>query len=298
MYGNKNLQYSIKLFCQILSGLILFSTIIYFGACVFLFFYQPRLIFFPSSEIGKRPGNFSLPHQDVWLPVEYSNPQQEYIHGWWMENKKSDGRVLLYLHGNSLNISANISQAKLYYQQGFSVLLIDYRGYGLSQGSFPSESQVYEDAHIAWDYLVQKQQISPSKIFIYGHSLGGAIAIDLAVKCPQASGLIVESSFTSIQEMIEHQRNIFSIFPVDWILTQRFDSINKVPNLKMPVLFIHGALDNSVPSYMSKKLYETAPSPKHLVIIDDAQHNDVSEVATPEYIESINYFLKLTKIYK
>ncbi|MEM7552562.1 MAG: alpha/beta fold hydrolase [Cyanobacteria bacterium P01_A01_bin.84] len=256
------------------------------------------MIFFPSSQITKTPENFSLPYQDVWLPVEFKdNRKKHYIHGWWIENRKSDGRVLLYLHGNSLNISANINRAKLYYQQGFSVLLIDYRGYGLSSGPFPSESQVYEDANIAWNYLVAKQGISPNQIFIYGHSLGGAIAINLALRYPQAAGLIVESSFTSISQIIEH-RNIFSIFPVNQILTQKFDSQSKVSSLKVPVLFIHGRSDASVPSYMSEKLYNAAPKPKHLVIVDGAQHNDVGEISPSQYTESIKYFLKLVEVYK
>ena len=302
MYGDGTLQFSTKFFItpllQILSSLILIFTIVYFSICIFLFFNQPRFVFFPSSEITKTPGSVSLPHQDVWLPVESSSGKHDYIHGWWVENKNSHGKVLLYLHGNSLNISANLNRTKIYYQQGFSVLIIDYRGYGLSKGDFPSESQVYEDAEIAWNYLIDKQQASPDEIFIYGHSLGGAIAIELALQKPQAAGLIVESSFTSIRDMIAHRRNIFSIFPVDWILTQRFDSINKVSSLKIPVLFIHGAADNSVPSYMSKKLYDTAPQRKYLLIVNHAQHNDVAEASLSEYIDSINYFFKLTKVSK
>ncbi len=156
-----------------------------------------------------------------------------------------------HLHGNGLNIGANIAHASRFHQLGFSVLLIDYRGYGRSEGAFPNEKKVYQDAATAWNYLVQKLQIPPRHIFIYGHSLGGAIAIDLAVKHPNAAGLIVESSFTSIREVVAY-RNLFWMFPVNLILTQRFESIKKLPQLRMPILFIHGTADSTVPFFMSQ----------------------------------------------
>ncbi len=202
--------------------------------------------------------------------------------------------MLLYLHGNGINISANIAHTNRFYQLGFSVLLIDYRGYGRSQGDFPNEMRVYQDAATAWQYLTQQQQIPPQQIFIYGHSLGGAIAIDLAVKHPQAAGLIVESSFTSIREMVSTQKS-FSIFPVDLILTQRFESIKKVSQLRMPVLFIHGTADSTVPSYMSQKLYDAALEPKQLILVPGAEHNDVAVVSGGKYLQWVQLFVQKAK---
>jgi alpha-beta hydrolase superfamily lysophospholipase len=121
----------------------------------------------------------------------------ERIHVWWIA-AQPDAKVLLYLHGNGINMGAAVANAHQFHQLGFSVLLIDYRGYGRSEGSFPTETRVYQDAVTAWDYLVKQRQIQPSQIFLFGHSLGGAIAIDLAVQHPDAAGLIVESSFTSM----------------------------------------------------------------------------------------------------
>lgn len=212
------------------------------------------------------------------------------MHGWWIPAAQPDANVLLYLHGNGINIGANVTHAHRFHQLGFSVLLMDYRGYGRSEGGSPTEARVYQDAAAAWNYLV-KQQIKPSQIFLYGHSLGGAIAIDLAVQHPDAAGLIVEGSFTSIRKIVEHQ-NSFWMFPVDLILTQRFDSISKVRSLLVPVLFIHGTSDWQVPAAMSQQLYAAAPEPKQLVLIPGAGHNDVAEVAGSQYLQAVQRFVQ------
>ncbi|MDH6098122.1 alpha/beta hydrolase [Anabaenopsis sp. FSS-46] len=269
-------------------------VIAYFAICLFLFVRQQRLIFFPSAVIERTPEIFNLPYEDVWLPVKVRNGKTELIHGWWIPSPEPNPNVLLYLHGNAINVGANVGHARRFNQLGFSVLLIDYRGYGLSGGDFPAEQRVYEDASIAWNYLVNEKQILPSKIFIYGHSLGGAIAIDLGLKQPQAGGLIVESSFTSIRDMVDY-RNLFWMFPVNLILTQRFESINKVPQLKIPVLFIHGMADTSVPSFMSQKLYHAAPEPKKLLLVPSAEHDNTAIVAGEEYLQWVMSFVQGAK---
>lgn len=274
--------------------MILSGTAIYAFSCIFLFFYQPRLIFFPSPYLEKTPAQFNIPYQEVWLPVEATASKSELIHGWWIKADRANGKVLLYLHGNGQNIGANINRANLFRELGFSVLLIDYRGYGRSQGNFPNELQVYQDAAAAWNYLHKNKKIPSSQIFIYGHSLGGAIAIDLAVKQSDAGGLIVESSFTSIREMIAFGK-VFSIFPVDLILTQRFESIKKLPGLKIPVLFIHGSNDSTVPAFMSQNLYAATPGSKKIVLIPGAEHNDVAQVSPYDYKEAVRSLIEMSE---
>ncbi|MEH2424735.1 MAG: alpha/beta fold hydrolase [Nostoc sp.] len=285
------LQFIIQVFSQLLLWAGIIAAIAYCAICIFLFIGQPRFIFFPSAVIEKTPEFFNLAYEEVWLFVAVKTGKVEHIHGWWIEAKQPNAKVLLYLHGNGINIGANIAHANRFHQLGFSVLLIDYRGYGRSEGMFPNEKRVYEDAVTAWNYLVQQQKIPPSQIFLYGHSLGGAIAIDLAVKHPQAAGLIVESSFTSIRDLITY-RNMFWMFPVDLILTQRFNSIKKLPNLKMPVLFIHGAADSTVPSFMTQKLYAVAPEPKQLLLVPGADHNNTAVVAGSQYLQWVESFVQ------
>ena len=201
---------------------------------------------------------------------------------------------MLYLHGNGINIGANVAHANRFHRLGFSVLLPDYRGYGRSEGRFPTEAALYQDASVAWDYLVQERKIQPRQIFLYGHSLGGAVAIDLAVKHPDAAGLIVESSFTSIRDIVDYQ-SIYRIFPIDLILNQRFDSIRKVRSLALPVLFIHGTADLRVPATMSQQLYEAAPEPKQLILIPNAGHNNTAETAGDKYFQLMQKFVQQVK---
>ncbi|WP_293305017.1 alpha/beta fold hydrolase [Microcoleus sp. PH2017_22_RUC_O_B] len=210
-------------------------------------------------------------------------------------NKEGLGRVVLYLHGNGSNVGANVEHANRFHRLGVSVFLIDYRGYGKSQGDFPSESRVYEDAQQAWDYLVKQRGINPNQIYIYGHSLGGAIAIDLAVRHPEAAGLIVEGSFTSIRAMVNFQQPQFLMFPIDLLLTQRFDSLSKVDRLQMPVLFIHGTADSVVPAEMSKKLFDAAPEPKQLYMVPNGGHNNAAQIGGAEYLQRVRQFLDSSK---
>jgi pimeloyl-ACP methyl ester carboxylesterase len=275
-----------NLFFSLLIWVAVVAALTYSALCIYVFFRQTRFIFFPSPTIETTPDSFNLHYEEVWLPVPVKSGKVEHIHGWWLKATQSHSKVLLYLHGNAVNIGANIDRALLFHQLGFSVLLIDYRGYGRSEGSFPNEQRVYQDAVTAWSYLIHQQQISPRQIFIYGHSLGGAIAIDLAVQYPDAAGLIVESSFTSIRQVIAY-RNIFSMFPVDLILRQQFESIKKVPSLKMPVLFIHGKSDTIVPAFMSQELYAAAPEPKRLLLVPEAGHNNVAQIAPDQYLQAV-----------
>lgn len=267
-----------------------FLAIAYLAICVVLFFAQSRLIFVPSSQDYKNLAALNLPYQEVWLPVSIKNGKVKRIHGWWIPHDRPLA-TLLYLHGNGGNISVEV-KAKRFYEMGFSVLLIDYRGYGRSQGSFPSEKTVYQDAQVAWDYLVKERQISPQKIVVYGHSLGGAIAINLASQTPDLAGLIVSSTFTSMQQMAAQDWR-FRLFPIAQILTQKFDSIEKVRSLKMPTLFIHGMADLLVPVSMAQTLYDAAPQPKQLLLIPHTGHNhSEAEFDTPENLTVIRAFVK------
>jgi uncharacterized protein len=276
----------LKPFLPILGGL----GIAYVAICAFLYFRQTRMIFFPTRPIDTTPAFFNLEYEEVWLTV--SEEPLERIHGWWLPIEAEDSPgVLLYLHGNGINIGANIAHAHRFYQMGFSVLLMDYRGYGLSEGSFPSEAQVYEDAETMWDYLIQERQIPPDRIFVYGHSLGGAIAIELAMRHPEMAGLIVDGSFSSLRDMVNLNLSL-RLFPVDWLLTQEFNSIQKVPELQTPVLFIHGLADTTVPPSMSQTLYAAAPDPKKLYLVPEAGHNNVAEMAGAEYQQTVQSFMQ------
>ena len=266
---------------------LIILALLYIGGCVFLRFGQTRLIFFPDSLIRSTPQEYGLDYQDVWIDIE-----REKIHGWWIPFPDSSAPVLLYFHGNGSNNGDLTDIAAIFHQLGLSVLLIDYRGYGRSSQTFPSEQSVYEDAAAAWNYLTKDRLIKPEKIFVYGHSLGGAIAIDLAIKYPEMAGLITEGTFTSIADIASLDK-FLTIFPLDWILTQHFNAIGKIKSLQVPVLMIHGAADELIPVSMADKLFTTAPEPKQLVIIPEAKHNNVHQVGGQHYVENLQQFIQL-----
>lgn len=257
------------------------------------------MIFLPEAEIETTPAMVGLAHEELWLsvnaaddsPSDTTDELNERIHGWWIPAKDENAMVLLYLHGNGINIGANVAHARRFHQLGFSVLLMDYRGYGQSEGPFPHEAQVYEDAETMWNYLTQDRQIPPQRIFVYGHSLGGAIAIELATRHRNCAGVIVDGTFTSMRDMAS-LNPFFNLFPIDWILTQEFDSISKVADLHVPKLFIHGTADDRVPAYMSEELYQTAAAPKQLYLVPSAGHNNVAETAGLRYLQVVQQFIQ------
>ncbi len=275
-------------FKLILKGIGL-TIIVYILICLGLYTYQTRLIFAPSKEIKATPENRGLAFEEVWIAVLTREKKIERLNAWWIPAKSSNKDVLLYLHGKGGNISANLNQAEYFHNLGFSVLLIDYRGYGRSEGKFPSEAEVYRDAQAAWDYLTQKRQINPRQIFFFFHSLGGAIALDLAVRQPRAAGVIIESSFTSMLDAVNSQK-LYHIFPINWLLTQRFDSLAKLRLLKIPVLYIHGKKDSLIPYHMSHTLYKNTQGVKRLLLVANAEHHNVARVNPQKYFQATANF--------
>jgi pimeloyl-ACP methyl ester carboxylesterase len=213
------------------------------------------------------------------------------MHTWWIPAKRENSHVLLYLHGSALNIGANVTHTRRFHKLGFDVFIISYRGYGLSDGDFPTEEQVYADAEVAWDYLVNTRQIDPGRIFIYGHSIGGAVAIDLAVRHPGAAGLITEATFTSIVDVAREEIK-YRFFPLNLLVHQRFDSIAKVAALRIPVLFLHGTRDRYIPFEMSRRLYAHSPEPKYLKLIQGGGHRNSAKVGGIEYLRAVSDFVQ------
>ena len=278
-------------FWKLLIGSTAVLIIIYASTSTYIWARQARFIFRPERIVSKTPADFGLPFEDVYVRVNDENRRNERIHAWWIPTEFAGERSLLYLHGSALNIGANITHARRFQRMGFSVLLVSYRGYGKSDGTFPSEAQVYADAQAAWIYLVEQKGLDPNAIFVYGHSLGGAVAIQLALDNPDAGGLIVEAAFTSIADMARRMPK-YRFFPIDLIVHQRFDSIAKVSHLKVPVLYIHGTNDKFVPPEMSRKLYDRTAGLKQLKLILGGGHNNSASVGGAEYLEAVREFIK------
>jgi fermentation-respiration switch protein FrsA (DUF1100 family) len=246
-------------------------ALIYSATCLGVYGAQRRLVFEPDRMLHATPADYSFPVHDVGIAIA-GKPGQT-LHGWWIPAANPRAKVVLYLHGNDGNVSTSVDGIAPLRELGYSVFMIDYRGYGASGGGFPSEAGVYQDAQSAWDYLVHERGINPANLLIYGHSLGGAIAIELALRHPEAAGLLVESSFTSIYDMAKLDAR-YAVLPVKPLLTQRFDSIAKVGQLRLPVLYIHGTADEIVPFEMGKALYRATPFARGFVAVPAGRHED------------------------
>jgi len=263
--------------------------VVYLCAASYLWARQSHFIFRPERDVVNSPADYGIPYEDLYIAVSDVDGEGERIHAWLMPAEHSSGKYLLYLHGSALNIGANINHAQRFRNMGLSVLLISYRGYGKSDGTFPEENKLYADTEAAWNYLVIQEKVKPDSIFIYGHSLGGAVAINLAVDHPDAGGLIVESAFTSIVDMAKLEP-AYRIFPLSLMVHQRFDSRKKVRHLQVPVIYIHGTQDSLVPYGMSRVLYKLTASAKQMELIQGGGHNNSALVGGKKYIQAVKRF--------
>jgi uncharacterized protein len=245
---------------------------------------ENQLIYFPP----RYPRGFPPPQvregegQDVWLTTE----DDVRINALFRSNSHSR-QVLLWFHGNAENIGYDLDHLKALSQIGINILAVDYRGYGKSEGK-PDEAGVYHDADAAYDYLINQQHVCPADIFIYGHSLGGAVAVNLASRRP-CGGLIVQSSFTGARAMA---RRIF-VFPfIEYVVKSRFDSERRIRGVRAPILIVHGTRDEVVPYELGCRLYQAAPEPKRFYSIEAAGHNNVLEVGGKRYLACLKSFVE------
>lgn len=263
------------------------------SGCAYLDVKQRELIYQPVREYSVTPADRGFEFQDVWLNLKGSlDGAGERVHGWWIPARDAEAPTLLYLHGTRGSLGRNLYRIALWRELGFSVLAIDYRGFGRSDGELPSEIDVYADAQAAWEH-VQLRQPDPRRRFLYGHSLGGAVAIDVATRNADVAGLIVESTFTSMSDMAA--RSKYGYLPVDLVLTQHYDSLAKIAKVSAPVLFIHGTGDRYVPPEMSERLFQAAREPKRLLLVEDAGHGDASMRAFARNPEAVRDFIRLAR---
>ena len=267
-------------------------ALLYLLVCVYMWAAQAQYIFLPEAVLQTTPADLGMKFEEVRIPVGDGVDQGE-LYGWWIPALNSEAPTFVYLHGNHRNIGSNLEHTLRLHSLGYNVLLMDYRGFGKSSGGKPSEKKVYEDAEASWQYLLRQRHVKPQKTFIYGHSLGGAIAMDLAVRHPEAAGLIIESTFTSMQAMSELE---YGFLPVELLLNQRFEALKKIAQLKIPVLLIHGTLDKKVPVQMARQLYEAAPQPKTLVLIEGGEHGNSATVGWVQYRDALSAFMRSNEI--
>lgn len=212
------------------------------------------------------------------------------LHGLWLPQASAEAPVLLFLHGARWDIRSSAQRMRSLHTLGFSVLGIDYRGFGQSTAALPSERLACEDACAAWRWLAQ--QHPQATRYIYGHSLGGAIAVQLATLVDDATGLIVEGTFTSIPEVIGSFNRSWRRFGS--LITQRFDSAQHIARVKVPTLVVHGSDDHFIHPELGHALFERAASPKRFVLVQGGTHHDTHALGRAQYREALQDLFGLT----
>jgi fermentation-respiration switch protein FrsA (DUF1100 family) len=258
------------------------AAVLYAAACAYLWKEQRQLIFLPRAGLARTPADVGLEFRDVSIPVG----ERSALNAWWLpaDSRQPVPAVLLYLRGNDGNLGQEVDRLHALHLYGFSILAIDYRGYGRSSGPPPSEAQVYEDAMAGWDYLVRALDIAPGHIVIYGHSLGGAVATELALRRGPACGVVLEATFTSMSEIARLE---YPWIPVDWLLHERFDTLIKISRLDLPMVLVHGTADDEVPPTMTERLYGAARGDKRLVMVKDAGHEQAMPMAGEPMVQAM-----------
>jgi fermentation-respiration switch protein FrsA (DUF1100 family) len=243
------------------TAVIAVALIAYLGALGYLRFNERAYVFLPGDRAVARPApEFALNEERLTV----ASTDGVTVTAWAIPSRPpgEDRPWLLICHGNFGNIG--YGQRPEFYalmrDVGLNLLAFDYRGYGESSGS-PDESGFYEDARATYDYLQRVRAVPPSRIVIFGHSLGSAVAIELATRV-SAAGLIVDGAFTSV---VDRAQELYPLFPIRLIASQRFPSIDRIRAVTIPKLFLHSPEDEVVPYAHGQRLFAAASAPKRFV---------------------------------
>jgi len=230
---------------------------------------QPRMAFYAVPGPTPAPPPFSS--------FEVTTADGVKISG-WTTPLAGQSPVLVYFCGNAGNLADRTELLTSVAAGSCEIVAFNYRGAGESQGR-PSEIGVYRDADAVYDYLTRDRGVSPDRLVFWGHSIGGAVATELATRKPCA-GLVLESTFRSARVMA---RRMMPLLPVGLLLSYRFDNEGNIARIRYPILFIHGTQDDMIPKADSEYLYALSKSVKELWLVDGAGHNDIHDTARDEF---------------
>lgn len=239
-------------------------------------------VYYPDRNVEGDPSRLGLPFETLHLVAEDGVK----LHGWFVPCSGSR-RTMLILHGNAGNIGHRLSWIEILHALGSRVLIIDYRGYGMSEGK-PFEDGLYRDARAAAAWWAERVKGPDEGLILIGESLGGAVAVDLATHV-RPSALILQSSFPTAWDMA---KTLFPIGLLQPLTGVRFDSAAKIRSVGCPKLFIHGSRDEIVPFRLGRKFFDLSPEPKQFWEVPGAGHNDLIWAAGPAYSRTIAEFLR------
>ncbi len=265
---------------RMLQSLLFILVSVWVLLSILLYIFQPKFVYFPQAHIDQTPDMAGLVYEDIYFDTE----DGVRLNGWYIPAPDAK-KTLLFFHGNGGNISHRLQSLKIFHDMGLSVFIIDYRGYGNSQGD-AGEQGTYKDAEAAWKYLSQTRGIADKDIIVFGRSMGGAVATWLASQYTPGL-LILESTFTSIADMGQHY---YPYLPAKFLARIKYSSIDRIAEIHCPVLISHSETDEIVPYDLGKALFDKAPSPKVFMQLTGG-HNDGFIISGSKYIEGIENFI-------
>ena len=249
--------------------------------------FEASVIFHPErAALG---GVWRVPRgaEEVW----FRNAEGLRLHGWYFRSDtQPSAATVVYAHGNGGNVSYCGWVGAELAARGFDVLLFDYRGYGRSEGEPAGEQGLYADAEAAYDFVTKKVGVPSGRVVLYGQSLGTAAVADVAAR-RECGALVLESGLSSAADMAGEIMPWLPRF-VRRLTKNKLDTVSKLPRVKCPVLVVHGGRDRVIPAGQGRRLFDAAPEPRRLIIIDGADHNDLFNVGGGEYIDTLAEFVR------
>lgn len=253
------------------------------GAFFLIRKFERASVFRPTRRVEQDPSSVGLEFE----PVSFMTEDAVVLEGWWVPHPEATGTIL-YCHGNAYNIGDRIPLVQFLHGLKQNVFLFDYRGYGNSRGR-PSEAGLYRDARAAYEVVrARYDDVEDPPVVVYGCSLGGAVAVHLASE-RKARALIVESTFTSIQEMAKWQYPRVPFFSK--LLWYRFDNLRNIRHVRVPLFISHSRGDEIIPYEMGRRVFEAAPEPKQF-FETSGMHSENSWDTTPGYRDALLAFLR------
>ncbi|KAF0164421.1 MAG: Uncharacterized protein FD157_2028 [Rhodocyclaceae bacterium] len=260
--------------------------LVYLGLMALIYFKQTSLVFLPEIDRDYRasPADIGLP----FSPLKFSTADGESLDGWFVpaDAKRRTRGLVIFFHGNAGSIAHRLDYLRMFHDLGLATLIIDYRGYGLSSGS-PSEQGTYLDADSAWLHATQTLGFPADRIVLFGESLGGGVAAQLAAK-QRPAALVLASTFTSVPDM---GADLYPLLPVRLLAHIRYDSLTRLAQIACPLLVIHSRNDDIISFAHGRRLFEAARTPKQFLEIEGG-HNEGFVFAREDWIRQLDGFLQ------
>jgi len=260
------------------------ALLVYLGLMALIYFKQSSLVFLPEMDRDYRatPAAIGLP----FTPLKLATTDGETLDGWFVPAKSEARGLVIFFHGNAGNIAHRLDYLRMFHELGLATLIVDYRGYGLSSGS-PTEPGTYLDAEAMWRHARDVLRFPADRIVLFGESLGGGIAAQLAAK-QRPAALVLASTFTSVPDL---GSDLYPMLPIRLLADIRYETLAKLSQISCPVMVIHSRNDDIIPAAHGRRLFEAALPPKQFLEIEGG-HNEGFVFNRDDWVRQLGGFLQ------